>query len=78
VSLPLVATTFDERLARRVLLGEGDEVRAATTFLERHDPATLEEAVTLLEAYGRVSPKAFDHLVEAWSVYWLLRDTPCD
>ncbi|MQA74754.1 MAG: hypothetical protein GEU88_10520 [Solirubrobacterales bacterium] len=76
--MPCVSTTFDVRLARRVLLGEGREVEAALAFFERNDPATLEEAVGLLEAHGRITPQAFEHAAKAWDMYWNLRGAPCD
>ena len=76
--MSLIATSFDERLARRILQGEGNEVQAAVTLFERHDPVTLEDAVGLLEAYGSVTPQAFEHAAEAWDIFWHLRDMPCD
>jgi sirohydrochlorin ferrochelatase len=76
--MSLTASTYDERLARRILRGEGGEVKAAITFLERQEPVTLEQAVDLLETYGRVPPVALEHFVKAWSIYWQFRDTPCD
>lgn len=68
--MALTATSWDERLTRRILQGEGSEVQAAVTFFEHHDPVTLDEAVELLEPYGRVTPEAFEQLARAWSIYW--------
>jgi hypothetical protein len=77
--MPLVASSYDRRLARRVLLEERDAVEAAVTLFERREPASLEEAVGLLEAYGeQVTAAAFEHAAEAWNVYWHLRDMPED
>lgn len=72
------SSSFDERLARSVLRAEGDELRTAITFFERHDPVTLEDALALLAAYGPITPQAFEHAAKAWDIYWHLRDMPGD
>lgn len=76
--MSLVSTSFDERLARRILRCEGNEVTAAMTLFERQAPVTMDDAMNLLETYGPISPQAFDHAVTAWDTYWHLRDMPGD
>lgn len=76
--MSLIAASFDERLARRILYGEGREVEAALNFFERHEPATLEEAAELLESYGPVTSRAFEHIAEGWSIHRHMRGMPGD
>lgn len=76
--MSLISTSIDERLARRILQLEGNEVRAAVAFYERHQPATLDDAARLLESYGPMTPEAFDAVAMAWDVYWHLKDMPGD
>lgn len=76
--MPVVSQTFDERLARRVLWAEGNEVQAAITFFDHREPVTLEDAVAQLEAYGPITSQAFEHAAKAWDIYWHLRDMPGD
>lgn len=76
--MPNVCSTYDERLARRIVAGEGREVQAATTFFERNSPVTFDDAIGMLEPHGQVTPSVLEHASRAWDVYWQLRDMPGD
>lgn len=73
-----VCGTYNERLARRILAGEGREVQAGVTFFERNSPVTFDDAVCMLEAHGRITPRVLEHVSRAWDIYWQLRDMPGD
>jgi hypothetical protein len=61
-----------------VLDGEPGSLEALTALFDRERPATLAEAVELVNASGELSPAAFDRVTLAFDRYWHLRDMPCN
>lgn len=63
------STTYEARLARRVLLGGTGASDAAMELLDHCQPQTIDRAVALLAEQGDVSVDAFDCLADAWATF---------
>lgn len=73
-----VPAARDERLAARVLNGEPDAPEAAMALMERYDPESLLEALSLVDEGRAVSPGSFEIVAEAWDRYRHIRYMPWD
>jgi NADPH-dependent ferric siderophore reductase len=72
------SSSYEARLARRVLLGDASASPAAMELLDRCQPQTIDAAVALLAEQGNVSVDAFDCLADAWTTYRHLIDLSWD
>jgi hypothetical protein len=70
--------TYEARLAEKVTDGGPGAVEAALELLERHEPATLLEAVKLVCGDGPCAGFAFDAIADAWGTYHVVRNMPWD
>lgn len=68
----------DERLAARILNGEPDAPEAAMALMERYDPESLPEALSLIDEGRAISPPSFEIVAEAWDRYVHIRNMPWD
>ena len=71
-------TTYEERLRLRVVRGGPDAVEAAVAMMERHDPASLEQAQDLAHAGTEPQSDGRDAVAEAWDRYFHIRSMSWD
>lgn len=75
ISLP---ASSDARLRFRLLDRDDEALSAAMDLLERHDPASLDQALALLADGPPVTPPTFEVLAQAWDRYFHIRNLPWD
>ena len=66
--------SYEERLRIRVARGESDAVEAALTLMERHDPASFEQALGLALHGTERPPRGQEVVAEAWDRYFHIRN----
>jgi hypothetical protein len=66
--------SYEERLRIRVVRGGPDAVTAAVALMERHDPASLEQALGLALHGTEPPPECHEILAEAWDRYFHIRN----
>jgi hypothetical protein len=62
--------TYEERLRLRILRCGPDAVEAAVALMERHDPASFEDALEFIPSSADLSPRCQKALMEAWDRYF--------
>jgi hypothetical protein len=62
--------TYEERLCMRILGCGPDAVEAAVALMERHEPASLEDALELIPNRADLTPHCQRALTEAWDRYF--------
>jgi NADH dehydrogenase FAD-containing subunit len=67
------ATTYEQRLLLRIDGGGSDGVDAAVALMERHDPDSLEAALTLVDAEAELGPDRQKTVITAWDRYFHIR-----
>ena len=71
-------TTYDERLRLRIMHGGRDAVEAAVALMERQDPDSLEQALSIILNGDELSPGCRDVVAEAWDRYFHIKSMPWD
>ena len=67
------AKSYEERLRIRVVRGGPDAVEAALALMERHDPASFEQALGLALHGAELPPQGREVVAEAWDRYFHIR-----
>lgn len=62
--------TYEERLGMCILRCGPDAVEAAVALMERHDPASFEDALELVPSNANLTPHCRRALTEAWDRYF--------
>jgi len=62
--------TYEGRLCARILRGGPDAADAAVALMERHDPASFEDALELIPNRANLTPHCQRALTEAWDRYF--------
>ena len=62
-------SSYERKLADRVLFGGMNAAEAAMVLLENCQPETLDDAVALLTRHGQLTVEAFDRVADAWGVF---------
>lgn len=70
-----ILTGYERHLVQRVASCAG-ATEAALALFERRQPATLREAMQLLQSEGILDPRASEEALKAWDLYWQLHDRP--
>jgi hypothetical protein len=66
--------SYEERLRIRVVRGGPDAVKAALALMERHDPASFEQALGLAVHGIEVPPHSREVVAEAWDRYFHIKN----
>ena len=65
--------SYEERMRIRVGGGGPDAVEAALALMERHDPASFEQALGLALHGAERAPQGREVVAEAWDLYFHIR-----
>jgi hypothetical protein len=68
--------SYEERLRIRIGRGGPDAVGAALALMERHDPASFEQALGLALHGAEPPPQSREVVAEAWDRYFHIRSMP--